>query len=300
MKQLKMGSQKNFDREKHALSRIQKLKHKHLIEMIASFHMDSTYCFLFPWAESGHLEDFWEKMNHEPRSADLILWVFEQMKGLASAVMELNSPTIRYKEQENGRHGDLKPENILLFDVGSTATPRGVLQITDAGLARFHNLYTSVRVQGTTTYGSTIQYAPPEALNRDQNAKRSRLFDMWSLGCVCLEFLTWLLLGYDEIVAFRSRREQFGGCEDSEFYTKGNGQFVVHPEVELHMNVLLENERCQIDTCFKDLLGIVKDHMLVVDVDRRLDSSQLDRRLGIIFDKAKHDSAYLCGPQHDN
>ncbi|KAI1113526.1 kinase-like domain-containing protein [Nemania sp. NC0429] len=293
MKQIHTRGQDKFDKDKSAIVRIHQLKHKHLIEVIGSFDIGDVYSFLLPWAESGHLEEFWKNDKQGERSPDLILWALEQMKGLASAVKELNNLIVKDSSNETGRHGDLKPENILLVDVGSASTPHGVLRITNVGLSRFQMVFTTWRERNITPRGATYQYAPPEAHSRETDEK-SRLFEIWSLGCVFLEFLTWLLQGYDEIISLRNKRRIHFECDYSQFYTYKKKQFIVHPAVESHMDLLRADERCLRTSCFRDLLDVIKD-MLIVDVDKRLEFPELDNRLGIIFDRARADDAYLCG-----
>ena len=46
-----------------------------------------------------------------------------------------------------------------------------------------------------------MQYEAPEAIG-ELNGPRSRLYDVWSMGCITLEFIIWLLYGNDELNNF--------------------------------------------------------------------------------------------------
>ncbi len=92
----------------------------------------------------------------------------------------------------------------------------GRLKIGDFGLTRFHH-------PGTTGVSprqvmATQTYRPPEY---DLEEKVSRPFDIWSLGCLYLEFTTWLLLGGSAIGDFDHRRLQ----ETTNPSSKGDNYF---------------------------------------------------------------------------
>ncbi|KAJ0164821.1 Cyclin-dependent kinase E-1 [Colletotrichum tanaceti] len=103
-----------------------------------------------------------------------------------------------------GRHGDLKPENILLFpDVGDD--PRGILKITDFGQAELHSA-TSKTYHRSKGF-DTLTYRPPEIDTPPQFIRQSS--DIWLLGCIFLEFLTWMLGGAEYLEEFTNRRKAF-------------------------------------------------------------------------------------------
>ncbi|KAK7709694.1 hypothetical protein SLS57_008599 [Botryosphaeria dothidea] len=102
----------------------------------------------------------------------------------------------------NWRHGDLKPDNILRF-VDSTTAERslGTLKIADLGLAKLHDVDTNLRAEPTSQRCGTLKYEPPEALY-PHRSPRSRRYDIWSMGCIILESIIWLLYGYDGLEVF--------------------------------------------------------------------------------------------------
>lgn len=109
--------------------------------------------------------------------------------------------------KEYGRHGDIKPENILWFenyeDHLNHRNHLNHLVISDFGLAQFHNAYSKSRVNRNNINGGTLTYEPPDML---LDHEISQKYDIWSLGCVFLEFVSWLLLGAHETIDEFSKR----------------------------------------------------------------------------------------------
>ena len=93
------------------------------------------------------------------------------------------------------RHGDLKPGNILCV----TECGEKVLKIADFGVSRGHHGQTISRKLATTSVSPTSSYQGLEVeferLDKTYQRPRSCKYDIWSLGCVFLEFSIWLLHG---------------------------------------------------------------------------------------------------------
>ncbi|CAG7556534.1 unnamed protein product, partial [Fusarium equiseti] len=105
--------------------------------------------------------------------------------------------------QSYGRHGDIKPENILWFRNGPN-TDIGVLEIADFGLTRFHNRRSRSNIS-PVGMGNSPTYRAPEFDMPDGLLSRS--YDIWALGCVYLEFLTWYFMGWKGVMEFSTLRE---------------------------------------------------------------------------------------------
>jgi serine/threonine protein kinase len=173
--------------------------------------------------------------------------------------------------KNNIRHGDLKPENILWFHGENVHVDRGTLQIADLGLAQFHEkdadtyLRQAKGVHSMTPSG-TSRYKPPQmdvrAL-RDPSDPRSRQYDIWSLGCVVLELLVWLVYGHQAMLTFRQHTEYFWRIDSYDPRTKME-VYVVHEYVDSCMNLL--DEQLDENTAFHDLLVMVQTRLLVIDI----------------------------------
>lgn len=269
-----------FHQEEDTLSVIQKIDHPHLIKPIASYqyHTEENGCFLFPWAERGNLKEFWKTEKTIPlKNREMMGWMLKQMCGLCDALSILHA--------KNRRHGDIKPENILLFEEGDY---NGTLRIADVGLAKFHAEATERRIlleERTKTMTGTTRYLSPEFVHEPQIP---RVFDVWSLGCVFIEFLIWTLHGYDQLFNFRK-----ASC--AHFWNEVNDEFVIHTEVQAwlsNLSKILEGS----NTALQDLLEVVKSHMLVPNWKIRSASSKVHEKLTEICHKATNDQGYLINP----
>ncbi|KAK7447990.1 tryptophanyl-tRNA synthetase [Colletotrichum acutatum] len=95
----------------------------------------------------------------------------------------------------------LEAGNILRF---RDSTCVGVLKIADMGLAKHHNDAKAGRKKATSAkYG----------------AVRSRLYDIWSMGCIMLECVIWLMYGYE---ALDNLDDSLNDGYDSSFFKTKN------------------------------------------------------------------------------
>ena len=205
---------------------------EHLVDVLTTFKYEKKYHLLFRLAMGGNLSDFW-RTSSTALGHDSICWLAQQCHGLADGLDGIHNAKLSVREvnevqvprnpqpssgqsamwvgarpatpttdkEDCGRHGDIKPQNILWFKQDQNEFGLGTLKISDFGLTTFHTaLNTKVDKESTNV---TITYAPPE-WEMEENI--SRPFDIWSLGCVYLEFITWALLGSEGIVEFREKR----------------------------------------------------------------------------------------------
>lgn len=105
------------------------------------------------------------------------------------------------KIRQWGRHGDIKPENILWFD-GAHGTG-GLLKISDFGESELNSRLSKTKRRSSVV--NTRTYSPPECDLETKIIRQSS--DIWSLGCVFMEFVTWMLGGVDLWRDFARRRQ---------------------------------------------------------------------------------------------
>jgi Protein kinase domain len=225
---------------------------------------------MFRWADGGNLREFWQT-NKEPQlSVSLVRDVVIQLRGLADALDELHS----YGGGGSSyRHGDVKPENILRVrtkPLSHTEIDVGILKLADMGLAKHHTVVTEFRPPTSMRY-TTYRYEPPEViLDVSANSGRSRRQDIWSLGCVTLELIIWLLYGAQALSEFNAEWIVGEMGEQSPYFEiegKGpNRTAKVHPAVDTTMDALSRDQECRAgeDTAVKDLLRIVRRQLLIV------------------------------------
>ncbi|KAF4456333.1 HET-domain-containing protein [Fusarium austroafricanum] len=269
----------DWEKEVGALWKMRKLKQKHIVRFITAFRrydekhpVHDKYYLILEWADGGNLINLWESKEFcQSLTGDLVKDALEQMRGLSEALNQVHNPEIP-QSGEHFRHGDLKPENILWFK-DPTGKGIGTLKIGDWGLAKEHQDITQLRTKKTSTEFGTLRYEPPEETTVNNNSlvvpnpqsrqgkigrKRSRLYDVWAIGCIWLEFLVWLMYGHDGL---RSFRNQF-----PRFYDVNKGDVaIVHRVAEKWMDHMFQDPVCKPgQTALGDLLELIKTQLLVV------------------------------------
>ena len=93
----------------------------------------------------------------------------------------------------------------------------GTLQIADYGLARFHERELRSEVDFIKAYSPSTYGLPESKLHRHV----SRAYGIWGLGCILLEFITWLLGGSAAIGCFASvpGKIRSGGINGGNYFT---------------------------------------------------------------------------------
>jgi serine/threonine protein kinase len=220
---------------------------------------------MFEWADGGSLEDLWDKNPEPALSTELIKEAVVQLRGLAEALYATHN-----QENDVGiRHGDLKPENILRFQ-SKPESIFGTLKIGDWGLAKYHNTATVLRGENTTTKYGTPLYEPPE-VEVGKLKILGRQYDIWSMGCIILELIIWLLYGYNDVKRFRKevRGESKNQVPCYRFVSDGDGdqyKAKVHEIVVRWMDHMAEDPVCAADTAMGELLNLVRKRLLVVEL----------------------------------
>jgi serine/threonine protein kinase len=229
VKRLHSPDRKAFEQEVETLKRFSgKNQHHHLINLLLTYHYRGQYHLLFHWAD-GNLLDYWEKRYPNPdwpaRDKSFAKWVCRQWLGVVEALQAIHTytsdPSLPFHDTQDpsdprihGRHGDLKPENILWFKGSHSDRDSpdhlGSFVISDFGLTTFHRKKSKSRVN-PENLGRSHTYRPPDY---DVLKEVSQKCDIWSLGCVLLEFLHWYLLGWKGVKDFQNSRLADGGSPE--------------------------------------------------------------------------------------
>lgn len=325
IKRLHSSDRLEFQKEETILKAVAPLKHLHLIQLYATYQHESKWHLIFPWA-NGNLRTFWKEIPQPELDGAIVKWSLNQMGGLADGLENVHTCPVKISltpggagnvrvlnegatsitlsvetgEQWYGRHGDIKPENVLWFrDDPDIPGEKDVLKLADFGLGRFHGRDTRSKVDPKTiAYSPT--YEPPEVW---LGTPVSRAYDIWSLGCLYLEFLTWLQMGYEAIEAFADRRLQgtFQSFYDDSFYTittdleTGAKKADIREGVRSWVQELHTNERCS--QFMHDLLDVVMKNMLLVESKSRIDATSLYQTFVRFKDRAREDKDYLLAPR---
>lgn len=212
IKCLHSQDKESFKQEVDMLKRFSNDAHPYLISLLATYEQKGTFYLIFPRADHD-LRAYWAK-TLPPALEDWegMHWMVKQCLGLAKGVLAIHdyqstNSRLRPLDQNRavGNHGDIKPENVLWFrDAKADGSHGGTLKLSDFGLADFSSRRTVSRDFGHVAV--TCNYRAPECDLQNQGGK-GRQYDMWTLGCVYLEFLVWLVGGQPMLNRFEEARK---------------------------------------------------------------------------------------------
>ncbi|KAM0371428.1 hypothetical protein ACHAPZ_010339 [Fusarium culmorum] len=181
----------------------------HLVELCATLEITGEkFMLLFPWAEGGSLEDLMNKSKKELLKSynltekEFVHWVAMQCRGLIEALGTIHDTRIQHtrieldgdrcsQDKDFGIHGDVKPANILHFSQETNRCRLGNLKVADFGLVTFHAHASRTMVNSQSAHAASQTYRSPE---HDIGYFMSKKVDVWALGCVFSELMTWVIL----------------------------------------------------------------------------------------------------------
>ncbi|RKL47813.1 hypothetical protein BFJ72_g2044 [Fusarium proliferatum] len=182
------------NKELEMLKRFSGLSHPNIITLLATYTLNNQFHFILPAAEYDLLM-YWKihpgpLVNPASASSEGLVWLSGQIRNIVGALAHIHEGRKANMDTEVmfGRHGDIKPANILWFR--SRKERRGVFVISDFGIADAHREETR-SIISAADLPVTPRYRAPECDIRD--GRISRAYDVWSLGCVLLEMISWIL-----------------------------------------------------------------------------------------------------------
>ncbi|KAL0472492.1 hypothetical protein QR685DRAFT_571074 [Neurospora intermedia] len=213
-----------------------------------------------------------------------------------------------------GYHGDIKPENILWFPdrnegpTGSSAFQGGTLKLTDFGLAAISTKRTMSKIRGTIMVSRC--YCAPE-IDLPDGGGHGRQYDMWTLGCLYIKFVTWLIGGWRLLSEFTHARsavdQAWCSFKTDTFFTIKESldspdremEAIVKPQVTKFIEELRANPKCT--KFLHELLDTVQSGLLIVKKSNgkqleRLSSQQLCGKLNDVLRKCLDSDSYGCTP----
>ncbi|KAJ4294144.1 hypothetical protein N0V90_007834 [Kalmusia sp. IMI 367209] len=110
----------------------------------------------------------------------------------------------------------------------------------------------------------TIMYEPPETEldQHDPKKGRSRRYDIWSMGCIYLELIIWLLYGPEGLDDFSGRLRS-----SKRFYEFDSSKKPkLHNVVEVWVKHIKNDLRCPPNTALRNLLDLVISGLLQTDL----------------------------------
>ncbi|KAK5654616.1 hypothetical protein OQA88_7246 [Cercophora sp. LCS_1] len=257
--------------EARTLRRMNASKNDHILRFITAFTRcdigtEKSYYLVFEWADGGSLNSLFTQNPTPTLTAELVKHTATQLLGLAEALKATHDAEIR--------HGDIKPDNILHFKPTEGNKIIGTLKIGDWGLAKHHPIATILRLknkQQTDTRFGTTAYEPPE-VELAELKLLSRQYDIWSMGCVILEIIVWLVYGYEGVHNFRLD-VQGPHRESVPFYIieevvvgKIKARAKLQKVVEQWLDFMAKEPVCDADTALGELLNLVRRKLLIVEL----------------------------------
>lgn len=216
-----------FKSERYVLQRLASgNRSQHLIKLLATLETPrnngpNKYHFVFEAAD-GTIETLWRDetlWGKRPDKTSLSRWVARQCHGLADGLAqfhEFQRDAGDDNPKTRGMHGDIKPDNIFWYknwimdnDCPGIAqmvpdAALGILQIADFGLSRFSS---TGSVYDVKFIPGCNDYTAPET---ERWLCHPPLSDVWELGCLFLDFATWLVTGPKGYKEFTKSRSSHG------------------------------------------------------------------------------------------
>ncbi|KAI1747487.1 kinase-like domain-containing protein [Xylaria castorea] len=304
VKCLKSRSEAKFNQEVEALRLFRNHGDPHLVKLLATYHDGDHYNLIFPWA-NGNLKDFWRRNPKPEKSHGASIWIAEQCFGIAEALRKIHyhefpsASSHRPIEQPmKGRHGDIKPENILWFsssdtNPGDISHGQEVLALSDFGLTRFHKAITASRQYRHHSLAVSPTYRAPEF---DLEKKVSPLWDVWTLGCVYLEFLIWYLQGWDAVDEFSKQRKHCDlavyGHEDKYFSSDKRSKFGAYRKLTVIRRIEELHNHPDCTEFIHDFLNLIANGMIRIRSRKRMDSAAISQQIREMLEKNKDRPAY--------
>ena len=131
----------------------------------------------------------------------------------------------------------------------------------------------------------------------------SSLYDVWSMGCVILELLVWILYGYDELTRFHEKiRGPMGEARPFFVIEQENGNQVAKlcSIVTDYMDHISKDPECAEGTGLGDLLRLTQRHLLVVSLPARSTAESCRNMLDHILEMGEKNERYwFTGTKRD-
>lgn len=282
---------------------------------------------MFPGANCN-LRQYWKNNPAPPFTNTIVHWSLKQMMGIAGALEAIDYFYLEARSTDDPvvfpifdnhegfivRSHYVEPENIQWFEriplnqrqrehghntVIDDNDEGGILQITVFGLGQLQGRGSGTEYQPKRVFSSS-KYEPPECKIHRQVSHR---YYIWSLGCLYLEFATWILKGYDALKEFSDHRAGESGrlywSSDDVFFKvieheSSVIEAVVSDSVKHWAQKLHEDEKCS--EFIHELVDLVMEELLRIDAEDRIQTLLLCARFDSFLEKAETDFAYLCKP----
>lgn len=277
------SAEKYYTAEKKAFMRLRNGTElpENIVGYYGSFVQDNKYYGLLEYMDRGTLEDFMEDVP-PPSSMNIIkFWdhIFGLIRGLTLIHGFFVEDELDGPKEYQGWHQDITPQNILVLRKPERSIYESVFKIADFGLSHFKSTK-SPKATDMDSHG-THAYGAPETFRYDDSMLQARLevgkgVDVFSLGCVFSEVLTWSVYGCNGLLEYRHQRRRdlqrtMGIGAGHAFH---DGSRVLAAVVDNHIR--LEQNRPIDDHLTTNVIELINDMM--ADSEQRLTAKHAYQR----------------------
>lgn len=198
-------------------------RHSRIVPILAAFKHRRRCHLLLPWAHGGSLVDVWRNYSPShvvgtPENGSKTTtwcsesWLFGECMGIADALAATHGLNNDAQPGSGCQiHADVKAENVLCFFASEGDDRPPTLKLADFGEAIRVDEGAGVQVKAGMV-AHTKTYRPPEHAQLEMigNGFLGFNYDIWCLGCLYLDFITWFLDGWKGVRSFSVTREEEG------------------------------------------------------------------------------------------
>lgn len=284
-----------FALERENLDRVDLLRDPHIVQIVKSYRKGKSFNIVFPCAKANLHEALrTDKYGLKDlcRGPLVRFPIWNQLRGLANALDRILNYSINDDvgglqvpssgaHRLFGYHFDLKPANILVEVVNGQM----VFKISDFGQAKFKDMQAGTSKVSQRDAG-THTYAPPEEETQQQNSK----YDVWSLGCIFLETITFAVKGHVGVRELdRTRKTRIDrNSSDNCYWETNNKQARLKTSVVKWLDTLyVPGSESAIEIQFLAKLRKLTLSMLQVDTRERKSSTEVYHTLNGLLEEVK-------------
>ncbi|CAG7566085.1 unnamed protein product [Fusarium equiseti] len=259
--------------EHSILRKLKNRRHEHMISILAAYIANGVYHLVFP-RELADLPRYWEEVNPKPSKADddaNLAWLAAQCQGLAEGL------SFMHRHETNSFKYLLNTDSLQAVEEGRSKVKGTVQKTVKKNFVFLFSTNEEVDWNRQKWIRNTLTYRAPDTELSFDASSITASSDIWTFGCVYLEFLTWWSGGWALVTEFASERlasdpSFFGLTEGFNFrtdffftVTEDNGKATaeVRESVKKFMDKLASHDKS--NDFSRDFLKMIRTKMLVVE-----------------------------------
>ncbi|KAI0150576.1 kinase-like domain-containing protein [Xylariaceae sp. FL1272] len=275
------------------------LNENHFLDYYGCFVQGSSCILLMEYAEKGSLSTFWADHSDVPRTIQEAKNLWHDLEHLVTGLSWLHNGGIH----KSNIHQDIKPDNIFVSE-NPSKPGRLLFRFGDFGMTS----QTTFAENGETTgpwNSGTKMYSSPELAQIHEGVGMNREVgwpsDVFSLGCVLLEFAVWMSLHERGRVTFE--QERINATSDDQRVKDAGYQGAFHngyeilPIVEekiLEITAIGRTDSSIAQLC-SHMMNFIQEQMLHPKDTQRLTAQQLTTKFLTALEKHQPSPIYPDG-----